>query len=114
MEVKNLFEVLDQLAEADFHQFNNFNDSGFGICKITGVSPVWEMHPDTDEFFYVLEGQVEISLYEDQGIVPYTATVGDTFVVPKGIWHKPGAITGAKFFYFTPGQSLHSDAEDPR
>jgi quercetin dioxygenase-like cupin family protein len=71
------------------------------------------MHPDTDEFFYVIEGTVEITLLEDEPR-HYTAPAGSSFVVPSGIWHNPGAPEGAKFIYFTPGQSLYSESEDPR
>jgi len=78
------------------------------------VSPVWEMHPDTDEFFYVLEGTFEITLLTDTGPICHVAPAGSTFVIPRGLWHKPAAPNGAKFMYMTPGQSLHSDAEDPR
>lgn len=94
-------------------EFSQFNEKSFGTCGMTGVSPGWEMHPDTDEFFYVIEGVVEITLLEDQPR-HYVAPAGSSFVVPRGIWHKPGAPKGAKFIYFTPGQSLYSEKEDPR
>ena len=71
------------------------------------------MHPDTDEFFYVIEGTVEITLLEDERN-HYAAPAGSSFVVPKGVWHKPGAPEGAKFIYYTPGESLYSESEDPR
>lgn len=112
----NVTDVLGLLAgkpEGSFLDFSQFNGRSFGTCCFTGVSPGWEMHPDTDEFFYVIEGTVEITLLED---IPqlYVAPAGSSFVVPRGIWHKPGAPEGAKFIYFTPGQSLYSESEDPR
>ena len=42
------------------------------------------------------------------------APAGSVFMVPKGIWHKPAAPNGSKFLYFAPGQTLHSEADDPR
>ena len=72
------------------------------------------MHPDTDEFFYVIEGTVEITLLEGEDPERYVMAAGNSFVVPKGVWHKPGAPGGAKFIYFTPGESLYSEADDPR
>ena len=75
---------------------------------------MWEMHPDTDEFFYIIEGSFEVTLLTDTGPQHHEAAAGSCFVIPQGLWHKPAAPTGAKFMYFTPGTSLHSDAPDPR
>ena len=114
MEVTDVLKLLSDNPEGSFLEFSHFNQHSFGTCGITGVSPVWEMHPDTDEFFYVISGCVKITLLEDDGPEHHVAPAGSSFVVPRGIWHKPGAPEGAKFIYFTPGQSLHSDSEDPR
>ena len=91
-----------------------FNGGTVGACSITGTSPVWEMHPDTDEFFYILEGEFEITLLSGEDPEHFIASAGSTFVVPKGIWHKPAAPVGSKFIYLTPGTTLHSEAIGPR
>jgi mannose-6-phosphate isomerase-like protein (cupin superfamily) len=114
MELKDIKAELEAAPEGAFLELVSFNDTHFGACSVTGVSPVWEMHPDTDEFYYILEGEAEITLLEDSGAKCYTAPAGTVFVVPKGICHKSGVPSGAKFMYFTPGISLHSEAEDPR
>ncbi|MEQ8691670.1 MAG: cupin domain-containing protein [Pseudomonadales bacterium] len=114
METTNVLELLAANPEGSFLEFGVFNGKPFGTCDVTGVSPGWEMHPDTDEFFYVIEGTVEITLLEDSGPEHYVAAAGTSFVVPQGIWHKPGAPSGAKFIHFTPGQSLYSESDDPR
>lgn len=113
MEITDVLKLLSDHPEGTFLDFSPFNETSFGTCSVTGVSPGWEMHPDTDEFFFVLEGKVEITLLEDS-LRHYEAPAGSSFVVPKGIWHKPGAPEGAKFIYFTPGESLYSESEDPR
>ena len=113
MEVVNTVKLLKDHPEGSFLNLVQFNASSFGTCQIKGVSPGWEMHPDTDEFFYIIEGTVEITLLQDEA-KHYVAPAGSSFVVPKGIWHRPGAPTGAKFIYFTPGQSLYSESDDPR
>lgn len=114
MDVTDIIALLSKHPDGTFLEFADFNAHSFGTCDITGISPVWEMHPDTDEFFYIMEGQVEITLLENDAPDHYVAPAGSAFVVPRGIWHKPAAPDGAKFFYFTPGQSLHSDSDDPR
>lgn len=114
MDVIDIKEMLSKKPAGTFLNLIKFNDTNFGACDITGVSPVWEMHPDTDEFFYILDGQFEIVLLEKKQPYNYVIGPGSTFVVPKGIWHKPSAPSGCIFIHYTPGKSLHSDAEDPR
>lgn len=115
MQVKNILNELAKVPEGEFLDLLEFNGHQLGASDITGISPYWEMHPDTDELFYVLEGQFEITLLTaDGGSERHVAKAGDTMVVPMGLWHKPAAPNGAKFIYLTPGQSLHSDADDPR
>lgn len=47
----------------------------------------WHKHDDTDEFFLVLEGQLDIEL-EDQMV---TLRPGQAFTVPRGVMHFPHA-----------------------
>jgi len=110
-------DILSELAahpEGSFLEVLPFNGNNIGACSITGVSPVWEMHPDTDELFYIIEGEFEMTLLMGDRSDYIVASAGSVMVVPKGIWHKPGAPKGAKFIYFTPGATLHSEADDPR
>lgn len=114
MQVKNIVAELNSAKEGEFVQLLPFNQSHLGAVSIVGVSPVWEMHPDTDELFFVIDGTLQISLLSDDGIEHYVATAGESMVVPRGQWHKPAAPDGAKFIFLTPGQSLHSELDDPR
>jgi mannose-6-phosphate isomerase-like protein (cupin superfamily) len=114
MDVKDVLAELAAVPEGTFLDIVDFNEHHIGACSITGVSPVWEMHPDTDEFFFVLEGNFEVTVLTDTGAEHFVAPAGSTFVVPRGLWNKPAAPTGARFLYLTPGQSLHSEAENPR
>jgi len=51
---------------------------------------VWHSHPDTDDFFLVLDGELEIEL-RDQTVV---VGPGELFIVPKGVEHRPLARKG--------------------
>lgn len=62
------------------------NDYHFKIVKVQGEF-VWHDHPETDEVFIVLKGQLEIQ-FRDGNVV---LKEGEMFVVPKGLEHKPVA-----------------------
>ena len=62
------------------------NDYHFKIAKIQGEF-IWHDHPETDEVFMVLQGQLEIQLRDGNVIL----NEGEMFVVPKGMEHKPVA-----------------------
>jgi mannose-6-phosphate isomerase-like protein (cupin superfamily) len=62
------------------------NDYQFKLVKIEGDF-VWHDHPDTDETFIVLSGEMMIAFHD--GRVHLSA--GEMFVVPKGLAHKPFA-----------------------
>lgn len=62
------------------------NDYHLKVVKVQGEF-VWHDHPDTDEVFIVLKGQLEI-LFRDGKV---SLGKGEMFVVPKGVEHKPVA-----------------------
>jgi mannose-6-phosphate isomerase-like protein (cupin superfamily) len=62
------------------------NDYEFKLVKLQGEF-VWHSHPDTDEVFIVVDG--EMTLHFRDGDVGLRA--GEMFVVPKGVEHKPSA-----------------------
>ena len=60
------------------------NDYEFKIAKIRGEF-VWHSHPESDETFIVIHGEMQIDFRE--GIV--NLSKGEMLVVPKGVEHKP-------------------------
>ncbi len=62
------------------------DDYQFKLAKLQGDF-VWHSHPDTDEAFIVLEGQLRIDFRDG----PVTLNKGELLVVPKGVEHKPFA-----------------------
>ena len=80
----------DKLAKFSEHWspkiIAQMNDYHFKIVKVQGEF-VWHDHPETDEVFLVLNGQLEIQ-FRDGAVV---LSRGEMFVVPKGTEHKPVA-----------------------
>src|SRR5262245_18844620 len=67
---------------------------------------VWHVHDDTDEFFLVLDGQFDIALRDGTGAETLvTLRTGDTFVVPRGVEHKPSS-PGGSILMFEPTGTL--------
>ena len=62
------------------------NDYHLKLVKLQGDF-VWHAHPETDELFYVLKGELDIQFRDE------TATLrqGEMLVVPKGVEHRPRA-----------------------
>ena len=67
------------------------NDYQFKLVKFQGDF-VWHDHPDTDETFIVLEGEMRIDFRDGQ----VTLGSGEMFVVPRGVAHKPYAAEEVK------------------
>jgi len=109
--------VADRLSEMEFRELARFGEGGAGVfwSQTGGPSP-WEMHPDCDEMLQILEGEIEVEVLPTDGTKGTKTRVprGSFFVVPRGCWHRQYIVERAKEFYLTPGQTLHSDALDPR
>lgn len=73
------------------------NDYQFKLVKVQGDF-VWHDHPDTDEAFIVLEGELRID-FRDGSV---TIGAGEMHVVPKGVEHKPYAESEVKMMIIEP------------
>ena len=87
------------------------NDYDVRIAHVKGEH-VWHAHEDTDEFFLVLEGEFNIAMRGDDGeerVVKLRK--GDTYVVPKGVPHRPSS-PGAAILMFEPTGTLSTGDSD--
>ncbi len=82
------------------------NDYQFKIARIEGDF-VWHDHPETDEAFIVLEGELRIDFRN--GAVHLKA--GEMFIVPKGVEHKPFAEKEVKLMLIEPRGVLNTGHE---
>jgi mannose-6-phosphate isomerase-like protein (cupin superfamily) len=63
-----------------------FNNCDVMVVKVKGEF-VWHKHDDTDDFFLVLKGVLDIQL-RDRTV---TLGPGQMYIVPKGVEHRPVA-----------------------
>ncbi len=75
----------------------------FKLAKIQGEF-VWHRHPETDEVFIALEGEMAIEFRE--GRVELKA--GEMFVVPRGVEHKPVARSECAILMIEPGGTVNT------
>jgi len=79
----NLAEKLAQFSEHWSPRIvAELNDYQFKVVKLQGDF-VWHSHPDTDEAFIVIDGEMEIG-FRDGAV---TLRAGEIYVVPKGVEH---------------------------
>jgi mannose-6-phosphate isomerase-like protein (cupin superfamily) len=67
------------------------------VVKVLGEF-TWHDHPDTDDFFMVLSGELVIDLPDGS----VTLKPGEVFVVPKGLQHRPRAATETHLLLIEP------------
>ncbi len=75
----------------------DYNGNDVMVVKVKGEFN-WHSHPDTDDFFLVIKGQVTIKL-RDRDV---HLREGELFVVPKGVEHCPVAVDEAELLIIEP------------
>ncbi len=109
----NLAEALGSFEEIYSPRIiQRVNDYDVRIAKVEGKH-VWHVHEHTDEFFLVLDGIFDIALRDGEGVESSVQLAqGDTFVVPRGVEHRPSS-PGASILMFEPsGTSTTGDRHD--
>jgi len=79
------------------------NDYQLKLAKIKDEF-VWHTHQDTDEVFFVIEGEMSIE-FRDGSV---QLCEGEIFVVPKGIEHKPVAKEQCKILLIEPKGTVNT------
>ena len=85
--VINLKEKLKQIDEQWSPRIiAQLNEYHFKLAKIEGEF-VWHSHPETDEAFLVLSGEMRILFRDGEAVLK----AGDLYVVRRNVEHKPAA-----------------------
>jgi mannose-6-phosphate isomerase-like protein (cupin superfamily) len=88
------------------------NDYDVRIVKARGEH-VWHVHDDTDEFFLVLEGGFDIAMRDAEGNqTQVRLRQNDTFVVPRGVEHRPSSAGGSILMFEPSGTSTTGDRHE--
>jgi mannose-6-phosphate isomerase-like protein (cupin superfamily) len=86
----NLREKLDSFSDQWAPKIvASYNGNDICAVRLDGEF-VWHSHPDTDDFFLVIDGELDIEL-RDKTV---TLGPGELFVVPRGAEHRPVARKG--------------------
>ena len=79
------------------------NDYKVQVAKVHGEF-VWHSHPETDDFFLVLDGRLTIQLRDgDVELEP-----GELYIVPRGVEHCPRAEGETHILLFEPASTLNT------
>ena len=63
----------------------------------------WEMHPNGDEFVYLLEGDIEFRLELPEGDQHQRIEGRGAVVVPRGVWHTAKVFKPSRMLFITMG-----------
>jgi len=79
------------------------NDYHFKLVRLQGEF-VWHAHPETDEVFLVVDGELTIEFRDDTVLV----NTGEMIVVPKGVEHKPSAAEECRVMLVEPAGTINT------
>ena len=77
------------------HRLVSVNDHDVKIAKISGEF-IWHAHPDSDELFVVISGELTIRLRDRDDDREVVLRPLETFVVPRGVEHCPTTPDGVE------------------
>jgi mannose-6-phosphate isomerase-like protein (cupin superfamily) len=89
-----------------------FHNCTCGVGSFIGRPP-WERHNGGDELLFVLAGESNLTVLEEEGRVSRVIGPGTLAVVPRGTWHNNDAPDGVTMLYMTPTEGNDHSWEDP-
>lgn len=108
--VQNLQTALDQIdGHWQPHRLTSINDYDVKVAKLQGEF-VWHSHPETDELFLVISGELTIQLCDGDVVL----REGDVYVVARGVEHCPRADGEVAALLIEPAGTINTgDAGGP-
>ena len=87
------------------------NNYDVRIAHVEGEH-VWHVHEETDEFFLVLKGRFDIATREGGEEKVVNMSEGDTYVVPRGTFHKPSSDRASILMFEPAGTNSTGDSHE--
>ena len=95
----NLAEKLAQFSSHwDPHVIADYNGNDVMVVKFKGEFP-YHNHPDTDDFFLVIDGEMMMDLEVGES---HVVKAGELFIVPVGVTHRPRAESECRVLLIEP------------
>ncbi|MEF8800363.1 MAG: cupin domain-containing protein [Halolamina sp.] len=109
MDTVNLAEAFDSFEETWSPRLAaTLNRQELKVAKLSG-SFVWHSHPEADELFWVVDGELTLEL---RGEADQQLSAGELGVVPAGVAHKPVSDEGAEVVLFEPAGTENTGDAD--
>ena len=70
--------------------------------------PTWEMHPNGDEFVYLLSGSADLLLEQPEGLTTLPLRGTAAVVVPRGVWHTAKVHAPSRMLHVTLGSGTET------
>ena len=105
--MKSPANLVEKLAAFSDHfaprTIATYNTNDIMVAKLEGPFH-WHKHDDTDDFFLVLKGRLDIEL-RDRTV---SLGPGELFIVPKGVEHRPRASEETHLLLIEPSGALNT------
>ena len=89
------------LPEAEIERYSN--DWLVTEFECASDWPNWEMHPNGDEFVYLLSGAIEVLLEQANGLATISLQGRGAVIVPCGVWHTAKVTAPSRVLHVTRG-----------
>lgn len=66
--------------------------------------PNWEMHPEAEEFVYMLSGAAVLMLEQPAGLEAVPLRGRAALVIPRGVWHTAKVSQPSRMLFVTMGR----------
>ncbi|PSQ31980.1 mannose-6-phosphate isomerase [Halobacteriales archaeon SW_6_65_46] len=103
--VVDLDEAYEQIESYwDPHVAGELNGQHVKLARVEGRFD-WHHHAESDELFFVHEGELTIRFREDEDV---TLRAGQFHVVPAGVEHQPVAEEECRLLLFEPAETRNT------
>jgi mannose-6-phosphate isomerase-like protein (cupin superfamily) len=76
--------------------------------EFTSDWPTWEMHPNGDEFVYLLSGSADLLFDRPEGMETLRLRDRGAVLVPRGVWHTAKIHAPSRMLHVTLGSGTET------